>query len=384
MSDIYGPDRIFVSRAHDDFCAWLPNEPHVLDGLTGGQLAIAGDMPVVCSTGFGTPAAAELLALAGIEPGANQITFRAGEDEGAFRRAASAGAKLVLQHALPADVVTPGRCWIDPALLAYLNNKASLGDVVEAENVPERRVVDRARYFGAGVGALPVVLKAVTDQSNGGGCAVMVCRTSADLEQAARLFEGCEQIVAERLLDIERNPCLNFAVMRDGEVRYLGFADQDISPVGKYRGNWLDRDAPIAPEAVEIAIEPVRRAAVLGYRGLAGVDLAMTCDGRTYVLDLNFRANGCTTAILLADAVTERSGARIIHFRTLRASEGAEALARMLRPDVEGRRVVPLNLFDPVAAGYSGKPASAQVLVLGSSRDEVLAIECELARRGSA
>src|SRR4051812_26779207 len=110
----------------------------------------------------------------------------------------------------------------------------------------------------------------------------------------------------------------------------------------------------------------------------------MTPDNRTYVLDLNFRLNGCTAAILLAEAVAEHTGATIMHLRTLRTSAGAEELAKALQPYVATNRLVPLSLFDPGAAGYASKPASAQALVLGSSRDGVLEIETEMAGLGVA
>jgi hypothetical protein len=88
------------------------------------------------------------------------------------------------------------------------------------------------------------------------------------LKSAERLFQPCAQIVVEELLGIVRNPCLNFAVMSDGEVCYLGFADQDVTAAGKYRGNWIDRSSPIPQAAVDAAMEPVRRGAALGYRGV--------------------------------------------------------------------------------------------------------------------
>jgi hypothetical protein len=79
--------------------------------------------------------------------------------------------------------------------------------------------------------------------------------------------------------------------------------------------------------------------------------------------------------ILLADAVRESTGAGVIHFRKLQGTVGAEALANALTPFVESGGIVPLSLFDPEAAGYRGKPGSAQVLVTGASREEVLAVE---------
>ena len=96
----------------------------------------------------------------------------------------------------------------------------------------------------------------------------------------------------------------------------------------------------------------------------------------------NFRLNGCTAAILLAEGVAERTGATIMHFRTMRTSADAADLAQALRPYVAGRHLIPLSLFDPAAAGYANKPASVQALALGSSRAEVLAIEAEIAAFG--
>ena len=380
MSEIYGPERFFFPRALDGYSDWLPNDPHQLDSFTGGQLAVAGDMPVVCSAGFNTPAGAELLALAGIETAPNRIEYRTGEELEALAQAlASRAGTVILSHALPAGTIEMERCWIDPALLAALNNKARLGDFVPAQNKPARAVFDRIQYFSAHRDRLPAVLKAASNQSSGGGCAVAICRTQGDLDQAERLFSTCDRIVEEELLAIVRNPCVNFAAMADGEVRYLGFADQDVTPEGKYRGNWLEADSPISDADIEVAAEPVRRSAAMGYRGFAGVDLALTGDGRTYVLDLNFRANGCTTPLLLEPALRERSGPAVMHFRKLESHAGAEELARRLRTFVTSGRLVPLNLFDSGAARYPGKPASVQALVLGSSRADVLAAEAEIA-----
>ena len=382
MSDIYGPARIYVARAHAEFCDWLPNEPSVLDSLTGGQLTIAGDMPLLCSDGFNSTSGFELLALAGLEIAPNRIHFRAGDDLAALSGVAAAfDGNLVFQHVHPKGPLS-ARCWIDPDLLQYLNDKANLPELVLMGNAPQRTLVDRVCYFAKKDRAFPSVLKVVTEQSNGGGRGVMICRNDTDLKSAEALFQSCGHIVVEELLEIVRNPCLNFAVMPGGEVRYLGFADQDVTAEGKYLGNWIDRNSPIPQAAVDAAMVPVGRGAALGYRGIVGVDIAMTREDRIYVLDLNFRLNGCTAAILLAEDVAERTGATIMHLRTLRTSGDAADLAETLRPYVAGSNVIPLNLFDPAAAGYANKPASAQVLILGSSRAEVLAIEAEIATRG--
>lgn len=383
MSDIYGPGHLSFPRAHDAACDWLPNGPHILDSLTGGQLAIAGGMPVVCSEGFNSPAGLELMASAGLEPAPHRVHYRAGEELAALSGALSAcDGKLVVQHAFPDGALSADRFWIDPLLLRRLNNKALLGELVRADNVLRRETVDRADYFEAAEPRLPMVIKVVSDQSNGGGSGVAVCRTAEDWRGAARRFAGCETVVVEAFVEIARNPCLNFAVMPAGDVRFLGFADQDVTAEGKHRGNWIALGSSLPKSVIEVAAQPVRRAAALGYRGIAGIDVALTPPGETYVLDLNFRVNASTPAILLAPAIAEKRGGGVMHFRRIAGPDRADDLAAALTPHVEDGRIVPLNLFDARAAGYPGIAASAQVIVIGDSREDVLSIEAELASAG--
>jgi hypothetical protein len=379
MGEVYGPDRVLFPRALEGSIEWLPKEPYQLDSLTGAPLPVAGDLPVVCSVGFDTALGAELAGLAGVAVAPNRIQFSAGEQLEALARAlAVPGRKAALSHAPPKGAVAPDQSSINLELLADLNDKANLARLTRPEHVPPREVVARSDFFAAGEQRLPIVLKASTDQSSGGGYAVAVCRSEGEMEDAERLFASCDRIVVEQFLDIVRNPCLSFAVMPDGAVRYLGFADQDVTPEGKYRGNWLALDPPLDEADIEAAAEPVRRGAAMGYRGFAGVDIAMTREGRTYVLDLNYRINACTAPLLLAPALRERTGAPLMHFRRLTCPAGARRLAEVIRPYVVTGRVVPLNLFDADAAGYVGKPSISQALILGESRADILAVESEI------
>jgi hypothetical protein len=386
MSEVYGPGHVYVPRAHDATSEWLPGDACALDGLTGGQLVIAGDMPVVCSNGFNTRAAVDLLALAGLKPARTRVHFRSGGAVAALDDATAADptSKLVFQHAFPPEAAHSTRAWIDPSLLRYLNNKASLGDLIQPEHLPERRVVDRAHFFESEPEALPLVLKAVSDHSSAGGSGIMICRGEADLRSARHVFARCERIVAEALLDIIRNPCLHFAVMPQGDVRYLGFADQDISSAGKYVGNSVEVDSTLPQSVVDAAGEAVRRAATIGYYGFAGVDVALTRDERTYVLDLNFRLNASTASVLLASSISKQWGAAMMRLRKFGGQGSAEEMARRLAPFVTSGRLVPLSLFDAAEAGYAGKPPFVHALVIGDSWEAVRVTEAEVAAAVSA
>jgi hypothetical protein len=383
MSDVYGPDRIYAPRAHDHACDWLPNDPDLLDSFTGAQLTIAGDMPVICSKGFDSPAGIDLLASAGLALAQNRIHFRAGKALEAMAGAAAHGCtRLVLQHAFPPEALPADRYWIDPALLRYLNNKANLGALAPSGNLPQRVVVDREAFLSGKGQALPIVLKAASDQSSGGGSAITICRKSADLRTARQKFEKCEQIVAEQMLDTAQNPCLNFGVMRSGETRYLGYAEQDVTAEGEHRGNWMHLGSSLPEEVVDPALKVVRQAAEMGYRGFAGVDMVIARDGRIYVLDLNFRSNASTVPVLLAAAIRERLGAVTLRYRRFRGQGDAREMARTAKVFVKDERLIPLALFDAELAGYSNKAPALQALIVGASRCEVLATGKELATSG--
>lgn len=383
MSDVHPTGHAFVARAHERACEWLPNEPHLLDFMTGSPIAVGGDLPVVCSEGFNTDAGLDLLRQAGIEPARARIHFSAGgELEGLSHVAAVPGTKLVMQHAYPADALPAERYWIDPDLLRYLNNKANLGALCSAAHVPPRAVVNRESFFWRRAPTDPLVLKAATDQSSGGGCAVMICRSSADLDRAKVRFRSCDQIVVEQMLDIVHNPCLNFAVMSSGEARYLGHAEQDISESGRYQGNWMHLGSLLPEDVIEPAMEVVCRAGEMGYRGFAGVDVAVSRDDQIYVVDLNFRMNASTGSVLFAPALRERLGSVFMHLRKFTGPGSGEQLAQSLEPFVRSDRIIPLSFFDPRAAGYHGKRPMAQALIAGTSREEVLATERELASQG--
>jgi hypothetical protein len=384
MGQIYPAGSVYAPRANAAASRWMPNDAALLDALTGNQLCIAGTMPVVCSGGVQCDATLALLEEAGLEIATHRHVY---DDAAcaaglALRAAGEYAGRLVIQHAHPDDVLPPARQWIDPALLRYLNNKANLAELAPPAHVPPRRVVAREAFFASPAPALPVVLKAVTDESTGGGGAVRVCRSLEDISAARDFFSPCTHVVVESFLRIARNLCLHFAVMPEGRTVYLGFAEQDVTDAGRYRGNWMEISAALDRAIVDAAMPVVERAGELGYRGVAGIDVAITDQGRIYVVDLNFRVNGSTHAVLLAPALLEAFGPAMLHMRSFRCAAGIEPMIAAIRRVRREHAIVPTMLFDPAPAGYRDPEARCGAMVLGSSRDEILAIEAELARHG--
>jgi hypothetical protein len=131
-----------------------------------------------------------------------------------------------------------------------------------------------------------------------------------------------------------------------------------------------------------VAQDVVRRAAALGYRGIAGIDMVLSSDGRVYVLDLNFRVNGSTAAVLLSPALHEERGPCLMHLRGFKGAGSANEMALIARGAVARGQMIPMSLFDAEAAGHRGGASILRALVLGPDRDAILAIESELAAAG--
>ena len=387
FDEVYGPHRTYAPRAHPQTCGWITRDPALLDWLTGNQLCVMGSMPVVCSAGVTSPKSWELLAEAGIAKATSPLTFKGEQNAFDVARSASEKGKLVVQHAYPPGVVDPASQWVRPELLSYLNNKANLPHLVPPAHVPPRTVYARASAFGI-TPKLPVVFKAATDHSTGGGVAVAVCRTAQDVEKAAGQFESCSQVVVEDYLPIARNICMHFAVLPGGQSIYLGFADQDITEGGKYRGNWIQLGTRLPQATVDVALDVVRRGADLGYRGFVGIDIAIL-EGdqegrRPQVLDLNFRVNGSTAAVLLAPAICTAKGPATLHLRTFVGQNGFAPMIATGKSATKSGKIIPLSAFDPDLAGHPSAAPRLVALVRGESRNDALDIEADLARHGLA
>jgi hypothetical protein len=384
IAEVYGPKHVYAPRAHPKSCNWIVRDPALLDAITANQLAVLGEMPVVCSAGAATPTGLELLAEAGLAVPAVTHTYR--DPQNAIEMAAhfaECGTKVVVQHIYPHGVLNDGALWIDARLLSYLNNKANLVELVPSASVASRRVVNSETFFNSATSpSLPVVLKVATDLSTGGGADVAICRTMDDFEVAQVRFAGSERLVEETCLSILRNVCLNYAVMPAGTTRYLGFADQDSDANGRYRGNWISLGPSVPDEVIDIGMAIVTRAASLGYRGFAGIDIVKTDDARWVVLDLNFRVNGSTAAILLAPAIQRAVGPCCLHLRSFACEAGFMHLMTLTRSALRTGRLIPFGTFDSAVAGYLGQPSRLSALIVADSQAAAYRVEAELKASG--
>ncbi|GGE18632.1 ATP-grasp domain-containing protein [Marinithermofilum abyssi] len=380
LKEIYGPGHIFNPRTSFQQLGWFPEDHASIDFMTGRELVVAGDMPVLCSQAVTTDVVINLLKEAGLEPASERYVYStAGEYREILRNLSKGNEKVVLQFPHPAGELNEKSYSIQPELLAYLNNKASIDQLVPEENRPFRSVITRLSEIPH---PLPIVIKVATGQPASGGVGVVICRTEEDLRYACQLFKDAESVVVEEFLPIVRNYCVQFVVTAKGKILYIGSSEQIVDERGRYMGNWIDhREVP--EEVILTGRKIIERAKVLGYVGVAGFDIVITQEGDCYVLDLNFRLNGSSAALLLRDRIEEVYGAKrmCLHF-FWNIQCDFDRLIRVVRQKMEEGRLIPLSIYDPNASPYRDAPGYLSGLLLGDSRKDVDHLNEQLIQEG--
>jgi len=381
----FGSDIVYCQRISPTACRWLPFEAPSMDMMTGGSLSITGEMPHVCSAAVSTPKALQLLKDAGLPvPGKDLFRYR---DKGDYirllRELSRKGKKVAAQYLHDGSELPVSNCWIPPAVHSFVNNKANLGAMVDACCLPRRAIVPFTGLAGhLSSHPLPLVVKAVTDESTGAGLDVVICETPCDVRRAEELFGICEYVVVEEFLQISRNLCLNYAVTPMGETIFLGCAEQLSDRNGLYLGNWLGDGIEAPAEAVEIGARVVMKGFNLGYFGLVGIDMAVLNDGRIMVFDLNFRINGSTTPLLLAKSVMATFGRPLIRVDRFVGTGAYQEMIDVVYGEMGKGKLVPVASYDPEAGGYPAGQPRLIAMVLGETRDEVDEYKRELEGMG--
>jgi hypothetical protein len=375
LEAVFGRDIVFSPKA-----APVPgthylsgSDPQVRDFHTTGYLTITGELELICSRGGLSPGCLALYRQAGL-PVAQRL--RVYEDDagylGLLNDIATEGGTLAYQHRHPEALLPRSASWIDPDLVSWLNNKLALPEFVPDGLVPRREVIAPDAMTALRPSPTrPLVLKGATPYSSGSGGALAIVRSEAELCVARDRLAGCDAIILEEFLQLERTWCLNYC--SDGlSVRFLGAGEQITDDQGRYHGNWFDDRMAIPDEVGEAGTEIMRRAMARGYRGFAGFDFGVTTDGRLVAMDLNFRLCGSTAPLLWWPALAERFGPHP-------TARGASFTSRLspqetlsLVADACGAGfLLPLAAFDPHGTGWATGPMRVKALLMGRDRDEV-------------
>lgn len=385
LFEIFGRNLILNSRPSFSNYGWLPDSQAKLDFLTGSPLTVAGALPVICSYSVITEEVFSLLEKANLEVAASPHVYRTEEDYNKLlNRFSSKKQKIVFNHVHRPNEVDQKAYWIDPKLIGYLNNKANLSKIVPSGYVPRRAIIPSGKIQNVTYEfmKLPLVIKAATNQSTGSGYDVIICRDPKDILRAHSCFNICEAVVVEEHIDIQKIFNTQFAKTVSGQIIYLGTSEQISGPSGNYLGNWITGPETPPNSIVELGHSIMERACQSGFIGIGGFDIALSKDNRVLAIDLNFRLNGSTPALLLRDSIMKIYAAKVLLFRNWKASMDWSRFLLICQEFIESKYLVPISVYNPLSSPYPDSDVLFSGVIVGSSRKDILQKERLLARHG--
>lgn len=385
LADLWPPEAVIVQRPPDDALDWLPREPAWRERSSAAPLPMAGALPIVCHEAGVTSAGLALLRECGLSLPGEIIPYRTfAEMRQLVAEQVGRGRKVGITFT-GRESLAPAEAHVnDPGLVAYLNDKANLPELLPPAAFPERRVIDArdlARELHPDRRRPPFVLKASSRLGNGGGTDVAICRTPEDVGPACRALGAARRLILEEYVEFAATWCLSFAVGQR-EVTYLGAAEQVCDERGAYRGNWCGRSEP-PDRAVAYGRHAALAGQALGYRGFFGVDAGRTRGGSVYAFDLNYRNNGSTAQVLLRDSLARAWDAPVTRNCLGIGFHGSYAgMLDRIRWFAARREVLPLLTFDTERLGPPGARPCCNLLLAGRSAEAVAAVGAGLRRAG--
>jgi hypothetical protein len=238
-------------------------------------------------------------------PGRYGAILRHSGPEGHFQRVAEhPGHRVVSPHPFHSHLIPAERYYLDPALVARLNDKGRLQELTD--RVPRAVPLTPAAFAQdewRERWPLPFVVKVT--RPSGGGDGVALCHREADLRAARARFAGHPVKVQEYLAEARANISVQLRVAPNGDLAFIGASRQRVEGSG-YRGNLIDPQWFPPPPVALICDQVARRAAALGWHGVCGLDLMEDAEGEVWLIDPNFRINGSTPFYLLGDYLATR------------------------------------------------------------------------------
>lgn len=375
LSDIFGKDFILNPRASFSDYGWLPKNPAKLDFLTGAPLTISGDMPVICSSSTETEEILNLLKKVNLEVAPLRYVYHTEREyRDILDKIARENKKMVVNHPHPITEIHPKEYWINPQLVGFLNNKANLEKLVPLEKILKRIVTHPSNMKKAieGLKKLPVVVKAASDEPNGGGDDVIICYNQADIDKAADFFQSSSAVVIEEFVEISKNYNVQFARTINGEIVYIGASEQITSPGGIYLGNWVGKDHEPPEDLIKLGYVIMKSACSLGFIGVGGFDIIITNDNKVFAIDLNFRLNGSTAALLLKESIFKAHNASILLFKNWDSYLNWDKFYVVCQKAIDELNLIPLAFNKPIDSYKPNTACYISGIIFGNSKEDVL------------
>lgn len=306
LSDLYNDDVVYTSRPSYISNPWLKPDEHQSNFLTGRELLIANQFPVIVHEASVTQKLQHLFELVGksIPPHIykfnNQETY-----EGLLKNLAhNEGKKIYFQYIHDEDILEKEYYALNKDVFVALNNKSRIPEWTNNKYLPEREIVP-VETFEKRIESwsYPFVIKPGDDLPTAGGYGVMICYNDNDLAKAKQRIkdatEVTDHLIIEQKIEAMNNYCVQYAYAPDIGVQYIGTAQQLTNEYGFYNGNENVNDVP--QHVIDAGKEIMEIGVSKGFFGVAGFDLLVDKNNNVFAIDLNFRQNGSTSMLLLAN-----------------------------------------------------------------------------------
>lgn len=365
IQEIYGENFIYNPKLYSREYSHFSNDMLSLEALTGRELCIAGEAPVICHAGAATEPALRLLREAGLNLPEVLYTYRTeAEYLQLLETLHQRNKKLIFQYPHSPEDVPPQLSWVEPEIQAYLCDKRSIPDLVPPQNVPLRRTMSLKELL-LEKPELPVVLKSGDGQPTSGGCGVMFIENEKQLHELDETFCDLSQLIVEEFIPYDQNISVHYSVNKQGDIKFLGKSEQIVNKDGCFRGSWIsvDVDEQLA-KIVETGYWVMKKIADKGYVGVAGFDVLIR-GSRYYFIDLNVRFNASTCGLLLYPDVRNKYGKAVMRLCNLEWTGNFNSLIPLVEKYLAKGQFIPLSLLDAAYVPNQESISKAVGLVIG-------------------
>ncbi|WP_278926798.1 L-aspartate--L-methionine ligase LdmS [Staphylococcus auricularis] len=378
LSDLYDSNVVYTSRPSYTSNPGLEPAEHQSNFLTGRELLIANQMPVIVHEASVTDKLSQLFDAIGFSIPDSIYRFHDQESYESLiqRLALNEDKKIYFQYVHGDEVLDAAHYALNKETFIALNNKARIEEWTGGRYLPRRQIVTLEDFDGViKEWDFPFVLKPGDDLPTAGGYGVMICYAEADLEKASRRIhqaeEATQHIIIEQKVEAVANYCVQYAYSDELGLQYLGTAEQLTDRYGFYKGNQNVKDVPqnvidAGREIMELGVEQ-------GFFGVAGFDLLLDDQNEVYAIDLNFRQNGSTSMLLLEPELNEGYHKFYSYISPCDNTHFFETILKYVKQHV----LFPLSYYDGEWYTSEEVPSRFGCIWHASSKEEVEQLEAQ-------
>ncbi|MBS4219483.1 ATP-grasp domain-containing protein [Bacillus sp. FJAT-49711] len=371
IHNIYGDGFIYNSKLYSEDYQHFSKDILSLEALTGREMTVVEDTPVICHEATATKPALRLLEKAGLHIPNKLYTYRT-EDEylALLSHLQHNHKKLIFQYPHPNHVASSELFWVDPKILTYLCDKRSIPHIVPVEHVPKRKMMSIKEIMQR-MPKLPFVLKTGDGRPTSGGYGVLLVTEEKQLHELGNEFGDLSNLIVEEFIPNEKNVSVHYFVDKEGKISFLGKSEQMVNKDGYFQGSWItiEKEEYMAP-IVRTGYKVMGKLAEKGYIGVAGFDVLIS-DENYYFIDLNIRFNASTCGLLLCRDIYQNYGKKTVRLTNLEWNGNFDQLLSIVEKYLLREQFVPLSLLDASYFSIEKKTSKVVGLCIGHSALEV-------------